>query len=170
MNKVKSGDIFLLAGSGWLDKIINFFQALYSGDKRSQFTHSGIFILDGMGYTFETTYWRTGQHNLLEEHPGSHIKILRWKGMNLPRVLEGFEAVKDQGGRIYPYHRLALFALGLARWIHWKGMVCSEIVACFLAAAGAREGYWGINVDQLNDDTDINPEWKVVYEGKPREM
>ena len=169
MGKVEAGDIFLLAGTGWVDRIINFFQALYSGDTKSEYTHCGV-VLGEDGTVFETTRWRTSIRNLFADSSGSQVKILRWSDMSPPKVELGYMAIEDQLERIYPYHRLALFALGLARWLHWKGMVCSEIVACFLAAAGERDGYWGVNVDQLNDEYTVNREWEVVYVGKPKEM
>jgi hypothetical protein len=169
MVNIKPGDIFLLEGTGWLDRFINFFQALWNGDGKSNYTHSGI-ILDEYGTTFETTEWKTKCLNLFSDHPGSEVIIFRWKNMTQPAFAQGCLNVGDQLGKIYPYFRLLLFATHIAKWFHWKKTVCSELVAKFLVGARARGSWWGINVDLLHDDCMAGDDWVLIYSGKPREM
>lgn len=166
---LRAGDIFLMEGEKFLDRLINFFQALWNGDRRSSCTHAGV-ILNDSGDTLETTNWRTGFLNLFTDHPGDSVMVFRWQGMNPWLAYVSGDAVADQVGRIYPYQRLVLFTVGLAKYIHWRGMVCSELVARFLVACGARGSWWGINVDLLHDDCLNSKEWKLIYHGKPREM
>ena len=164
MPTLQPGDIFLLNSGGWLNKTIDFFQALYSGDHKSDYIHSGV-ILDAEGKTFETTPWRTGNQNLFTTYPGSILLIARWKGITPTGLVSGYGTVRDQMGKIYPYHRLLLFAVHLARWIHWNGKVCSELVSAFLNGAGFTRQVWGVNVDDLHDEIVNNPAaWTIVFE------
>jgi len=160
--KLQPGDIFFQTSGTTLDIIINFFQALWSGDKRSIFSHTGI-VVNEDGTTFETSPWRTGYFNLNSRRGRKTIvAILRHTHM---RYLQTNLHACYLNGVIYPYWRLPLFALGLAGIVHWRNMVCSEIVADLLTNLGLRKSRWGVSVDKLLDDMMSDPNWEAVYQG-----
>jgi hypothetical protein len=167
--RLKPGDIFFLLGTTWIDAIINLWQAVTGGDKRSSVTHCGV-ILNAAGDTQETTSWRCQNLNIFQDHPGSLVYIFR--PLAPPEKLqEGIGSIKDQLGKIYPYHRWFLFVLGLAQHIHWRAMVCSEQTARHLAGAGLREAWWGISPDRLFDWAGkLTVNFWLVYFGRPIDM
>jgi hypothetical protein len=156
--KLQPGDVFFQTSGTWLDSIINFFQSLWSGDRRSVFSHCGI-VIDEDGTTFETSTWRTGFYNI-NSRRGRKTVVYVVRHMFMRRLKIAFP---NLSGRIYPYWRLPLFALGLAKYIHRRNMVCSEIVADFLYNVGIRRSYWGVSVDDLVDQIQSDPAWGEVY-------
>ena len=166
---LEQGDIFLLEGVNWFGRVTNWFQALWSRDGKASHNHAGIIVKqDGM--TFETTEYETKCLNLFADHGGSIIQLWRWRGMTASKFVAGLCEVREYEGKMYPYHRYLLFAVGLAKWIHFKGVVCSELAARFLKGAGERSGFWGVSPDMLHDRFKHSPEWEIIYEGKVREM
>jgi hypothetical protein len=164
--ELKPGDIFFKSGGTLLDSVINFFQSLWSGDNRSVFTHTGV-VLDCSGNTFETSEWRTGSYNLsASQGRKTVVAIFRHGMMGYTPAIRGCVAVDYLNGWIYPYWRLPLFALGLAKFIHGRNRVCSELVAAFLNATGMRSRpAWGVSVDQLIDEIHGAPGWELIYLG-----
>ena len=160
--KLKPGDIFFQTSGTWLDAIINFFQSLWSGDKRSIFSHCGI-VAASDGATYETSMWRTGFYNLKSRQGRKTLLcVMRHKNMDHVQYLYT-PHLSGTLHAIYPYWRLLLFAVGLAKHIHLRNMVCSEIVACFLYSHGMTDTYWGVSVDDLWDQVQTNQDWETVY-------
>ena len=160
--KLEPGDVFFQTSGNILDIIINFFQSLWSGDNRSIFSHCGI-ILYHDGETFETTGWRTGFGNL-STRQGNKTIVAIYRHREMRELAFDFSA--RLAGRIYPYWRLPIFALGLGRLIHGTNMVCSELVAEFLKRTGVRsKSPWGVSVDRLHDELQADNNWKLVYQG-----
>lgn len=167
---LKPGDLFFVGGEGWLNNLINRFQALWSTDGVTKYSHVGI-IIDDKGTTFETTSWRTGNQSLESTYAGSEIAILRWNQMWPDRVLAGLKAVEDQRGRVYPYWRLLAHALRIHGLVHFRSMECSVLVAHFLAAARCplrTSNLWRYDVEMLYDELAQAEGWSVVFAGSLR--
>ena len=76
-----------------------------------------------------------------------------------------------QRGRVYPYWRLILHAVGLAGLIHGRTMECSVITATFLRAAGfpLRDNPWTYDPDKLADELIEGTDGAFVFRGSLRE-
>jgi hypothetical protein len=90
--------------------------------------------------------------------------------MNAATFQKGFDAVYPLLGRTYPYQRLILHMLGLAKWVHFLDTpVCSELTAKFLISAGAIElegkNFWGVTPNYLVEEWRISKYIDVIFEG-----
>jgi hypothetical protein len=90
--------------------------------------------------------------------------------MNPETFKKGFDSVYPLLGRTYPYQRLLLHALGLAKWVHFlKVPVCSELTAMFLINAGAitleGKNFWGVTPNYLVEEWRISKYIDVIFEG-----
>lgn len=168
----KPGDIFFVGGGGWLNDTINFFQARFSQDGVTRYSHTGV-VTTPQGDTFETTSWRTGYQNMADTYAGSDIAILRWSSMTDEKASAGYRAVMDQKGRIYPYWRLLMHIVRLHGVVHFRSMECSVLVAHFLKRTGfslKESNLWLYDVEKLHDELLSNPNngWQTVFTGSLR--
>jgi hypothetical protein len=135
------GDIFFVRGNDWLAKVIMWFQSLYAKDKRSDWSHTGVFV-DGEN-VLETTPGLTQVRSFARNYAGSQILILRWIGMTPENHYWGLCAVADQMGLDYPEGVLLAFALGWQE--HAKtdsgALVCSQLAATDWKGAGFPLGH-----------------------------
>lgn len=163
---LKKGDVFAVKTNSWLAGVINFCQRVWSWDSESKYNHAGIIIGEN-GETFESL-GKIGRYDL-SQYEGQCIIIARHKDMDEQKFNHGFLKVKDLDGAIYPVLRLLLHFMRLAKYVHWKYPVCSELVGKFLNSAGLWRKWWGVTPDILADVWAISKYYDVVYEG-PLEM
>ncbi len=86
--------------------------------------------------------------------------------MSREMFIQAWPEISKLNGKIYPYPRLFLHAIGLAKFILWKYPVCSELVAKFEFECGIRMNLWGINPDNLADEWRISKYYDVIFEGE----
>ena len=164
-----NGDVLLLCGKQRESRIIRWFQSLWAKDGKVNYDHAAVAVSKDM--LFEATTPTIGLYDIGPEHYlGSTVKVFRCKGMTFAKASEGRRHILTLSGMKYPVHRLFLFALRLARFIHWKRMVCSEVAAKFLTDAGFCDHWWGVDVDQLHDYMESDSRFVVVFEGKLRDF
>ena len=157
------GMLFAVNSKSWLACGINWFQKAKSTDNESHYNHAGI-IVTGDGDTFEAlTKIRFGS---LDAYKGKDVIIAKHKSMTREMFIEAWPEISKLNGKVYPYPRLFLHAIGLAKFIHWKYPVCSELVAKFEFECGIRKNWWGINPDHLADEWRISKYYDVIYEGE----
>jgi hypothetical protein len=128
---LNAGDIVLTRNPNWFGKIINFIEAMQSLDHRSRYGHS-LIIVNGAGTTFEALAPRIRYRNFWECYVGTDVCVGRWNTLDHDRFTKGFQAVAKHEGQPYPTWRLFLHLLGLAKVVHWKIPVCSELCVKFL--------------------------------------
>lgn len=167
---LQPGDVFATRNPQSLGKLITFVEAIRCESKTAEYSHAGI-ILDSQGNTFEDV-WNIEQQNLFTAYKGSRVIIARWEGMNVENFRKGWDAVKGENGKIYPYWRLLLHLIGLARWIHLgSDTVCSELAEKFLINAGytmglAKKNWWGLTPQELVDEWNISKYINIIFEGE----
>lgn len=166
--ELKPGDVFASQNPQGLGKAILMAERSKSADEKAEYGHTGI-ILDASGRTLEAV-WSIRMQNLFVNYAGTKVIIARWKSMDSAAFERGWNGVKNQVGRRYPYHRLLFHLLGVARWIRFENTpVCSELTSMFLIKTGAitLEGDkpWGCTPDNLVDEWRISKFFDVIYEG-----
>jgi len=171
--ELRPGDEFATKNPMALGRLINFAQKVKAFDNDSRYTHSGI-IIDQQGATLEAL-WTVRTQNIWEAYKGERVLIVRNVHMTLPVFVAGFCKVRPHIGQWYPVHRLLLMLIGVAKWIHWKGIVCSELAAKFEAgcaeylgddeAYGFMRNHYGVNPDNLVDRWAISRYCQTVFEG-----
>ena len=169
MIALQPGDVFATRNPQGLGKAICLAESIKSEDGEATYGHTGI-IIDSSGTTFEAL-WTIKRQNLFEAYAGNQVLIARWTGMTLQAFQKGFDAVKVQEGRTYPFYRLLLHLVGLGK-IHIENQeVCSEITEHFLIAAGAITlggcNWYGLTPDNLADEWRISKYFDVLWEGMP---
>jgi hypothetical protein len=170
MDLLLPGDVFATRNPNGLGKAICLAEKLKSPDGKAEYGHTGI-IQDAQGKTLEAV-WTIAEQNLFEAYKGDRVLIARFaESENAWTLRKGFEAVCPLKNRMYPFHRLLLHAIGLARWIHWmKTPVCSELTAMFLVNTGVPMSfggnYWGITPDNLVDEWRISKHFDIIFEGE----
>ncbi len=165
---LQPGDILLFAGKGLLARLVNWVQALRAADRASEYNHAAL-VTSADGDIFHAVRWRIRYTCLKNRGRRSRVMLVRWRKMTPARFRLGMAAVAPMEGRIFPLWRQLFHALNLARIIcvgRWA--VCSELVAKFLHAAGARHRHWaGTNVDDLHDEFVGRPsQYEVIYRGR----
>ncbi len=166
---LQSGDLFATSNPQGLGKVICIAECAKSLDGEAEYGHSGI-IQDPLGKTFEAV-WHIAEQNLFDAYKGQKTIIARWRGMNEATYRIGFDAVYPLLGRHYPFQRLLLHMVGLARWVHVLDTpVCSELTAKFLINCGAimlsDKEFWGITPDNLVDEWRISKYFDVILKGQ----
>ncbi len=154
--ELRNGDVFAVNTD-------NFFQRFWSWDDESKYNHAGV-IIGATGETFESLA-TIGRYDL-SRYAGRPILIARHMEMDERRYSYGWDEVKGLEGAVYPVFRLLLHFLRLAKYIHWRYPVCSELVGKFLYGAGLWRKWWGITPDNLADVWSISKHYEVIYEGK----
>lgn len=167
------GDEFASRNPMALGSVINLAQRIKAVDDESEYTHTGI-ITDPHGATLESL-WTVTRQSIWEAYAGEKVLIVRNINMTPDVYVAGFNKIRKHVGQWYPVHRLLLHALGLAKWIHWDRIVCSELTAKFEVgcgeyigpdrAAGFMHTYHGVNPDNLVDRWKISRYFNIVFEG-----
>jgi len=165
--QLQQGDVFATKNPQSLGKAITFMEALRNESGSAEYSHAGI-IMNEKGCTFEAV-WHIEEQNLFEAYKGDKVIIARWTGMNPDNFQKGWDAVKGELGMTYPYSRLFLHLIGLARWIHLgKDTVCSELAEKFLINAGAimiaGKNWWGLTPQELVDEWRVSKYFNIIYE------
>jgi hypothetical protein len=165
--KLQAGDVFCTSNPQSLGKAIRFIESTRSADEKAEYSHAGI-IIDANGKTLEAI-WHIESQMLWDAYKGEKVLIARWSGMTPEAFQKGYDVVKSEIGMTYPYYRLLLSLFGLARIIHFKGTVCSELAQRFLINAGvitlSGQNYWGVTPDDLADEWKISKYFSIVFEG-----
>jgi hypothetical protein len=166
------GDEFATKNPMALGRIINFAQKARAVDNESEYSHTGI-ITGADGATIEAL-WTVKSQNLWEAYAGNKVLIVRNVNMTLPVCVAGIDKIRAHLGQWYPLPRLVLHALGLAKWIHWYRVVCSELTAKFETgcaeylgpdlASGFMRNHYGVTPDNLVDRWTISRYYQTVFE------
>lgn len=169
------GDEFATKNPMALGTAINFVQRAKSIDNESEYTHTGI-ITAADGTTLEAL-WTIRPQNIWEAYRGKKTFIARNINMNPAVFRAGYERVRKHIGQWYPFPRLLLHLLHVAKWVHWDRVVCSELTAKFEAGCaeyldgimtektGFMRNWYGINPDDLSDRWCISRYYNIVFEG-----
>ena len=170
---LRPGDEFATRNPMALGAVINICQAAKAPDNESTYSHTGI-IKDPAPATLEAL-WTVKSQNLWEAYKGARVLVVRNINMQPEVYKAGFEKIEKHIGQWYPAHRLILHFLGVAKWIHWDRIVCSELTAKFETgcaeflgldrAAGFMRNYYGVNPDNLVDRWKISRYYETVFEG-----
>jgi hypothetical protein len=158
-----AGMVFAVNSGSSLAHAINFFQKAKSVDNESTYNHAGI-IVGTKGRTFEAL-WKI-RYSGLDAYKGCPVIIACHKLMTEKRFEDAWPKIAKLNGNMYPFPRLPLHALGLAKYVHWKYPVCSELVAKFEFECELRRNWWGINPDNLADEWRISKHYEIIFEGE----
>lgn len=159
---LSSGMEFAVNSGSNLARAINCAQKIKAVDGESSHNHAGI-IVGNKGRTFEAL-WKIG-FSELDEYKGCNMIIVCHRLMSQRTFDDAFSRIVTFNGKIYPALRLPLHLFGLAKFIHWKYPVCSELVAKFDYECGFRRNWWGINPDNLVDEWRISKHYEIIFEG-----
>lgn len=167
----RAGDIFFCrASDGFLNQEILAVERRTDTDGDTRCTHTGIIIADS-GATLETTAGPTSIRDLAKNYAGSDVAILRWLGMTPERAKAGFESVKGQVGKQYPYGRLITAWLEIpGRFAKSGAMECDVLAASYLVGAGCPLGKdpWDYLPESLYDEMNTSPFFDKVFDGRMR--
>ena len=153
---------FAVYSGSKLAKAINCMQKIKAVDNESCYNHAGI-IVGEKGRTFEAL-WKIGFSDL-DQYKDCTMIIVKHKRMSQAMFTEAFSRIVKLNGKMYPVPRLFLHATGLAKFVHWKYPVCSELVAKFDYECGLRRNWWGINPDNLVDEWKISKYYEIIFDG-----
>lgn len=165
------GDEFATRDSAALGGLIRLVISAKSADNEATYNHTGI-ILDPQGTTLESL-WTVKRQNIWEAYRGERVLIVRNANMSPGVFTAGYAKIEPHIGQWYPAHRLVLHFLGLAKFMHWSRVVCSELTAKFEAGcaeaiphreAGFLRNWYGVNPDHLTDRWRISRFYQTVYE------
>lgn len=138
-------------------------QRLKSKDDKAEYNHA-LIVTAADGTTFESL--AKIAHYGIDGYRGCPIYIARHLEMTPERFKAGYDHVKKFDQCFYPWWRLPLHLVGLAKHIHWSYPVCSELVGRFLYEAGlSRSTGWGWSPDELADLWDESKNWKLIFKG-----
>lgn len=167
------GDEFAVHSSEPLGWAINCVQKAKAADNESTFNHTGV-ILTSDATTIEAK-WTVKQQNLWEAYRGKRCLVVRNISMDQHLFAAGYAKIEKHLGQRYPVHRLVLHLLGLAKWVHWDRVVCSELTAKFEVgcaeylgldvASGFMTNHYGVNPDHLTDRWRISRYYQTIFEG-----
>ena len=175
--QLQPGDVFCAQGSGPLFAAIRMVQWINSRDNEATYGHAAL-ILDAAGTVLDTR-WRVGRTHL-DLYQGQQVMIARpvdW--VSRCGVISGpiSESTKKLcltaiettcRGKWYPVHRLFLHLVPpVARLLHiGRWQVCSERVAAYLQAIGARpKPVGGVTPDMLADEWRRWRNFQIIFEG-----
>jgi hypothetical protein len=169
---LRPGDEFATRNPTILGKLIRCVQKAQAADNEATYNHTGI-ITDPHGATLEAL-WTTTAQNIWDDYKGERVLIVRNLNMTLPTYAAGFNKIRKHIGQWYPVPRLILHMVGLAKFVHWDRVVCSELTAKFeTGCAEYREGketgflrnWYGVNPDDLTDRWRISRYYRTIFEG-----
>ena len=169
---LRPGDEFATRNPTIMGSAIRCVQKVKAVDNESEYNHTGI-ITDPYVATLEALLTVKSQ-NLWKAYVGEKVLVVRNINMTLPVYVAGFTKIRKHIGQWYPVHRLLLQLVGLAKWIHWDRVVCSELTAKFEAgcaeylgpdrASGFMRNHYGVNPDNLVDRWKISRYYETVFE------
>lgn len=160
--KLNKGMVFAVCSDSSFARWINAVQKVKAVDNEAMYNHAGI-IVSERGRTFEAL--SKIKYSDLDGYTGSKILIARYKSMTDDMFDRAWPEIVKLNGTIYPFPRLVLHLVGLAKFVHWKFPVCSELVAKFEFEAGIRKNWWGIMPDNLADEWQMSKHYEIVYDG-----
>lgn len=159
------GDLFAVKSRDTLGAAINLLQKFWdTALDDSEYCHNGI-ITKPTGETLEAVA-TVREQNIFTAYAGKEVLIARHRSMTESRYLSGMAKVAPNVGQWYPVHRLFLHLLHLAKYVHWRAVVCSELVAKFLVGAGLRRSWFGVTTDNLTDQWKESKFYDIVFEGR----
>ncbi len=163
--KVEPGDIFFTENSWMFNWLINLYQKQSSQDGKSEYGHAGV-IIDFHGNTFEALSTYRIQ-KLFKAYKGQKILIGRHKNMTPDKALYSYNAVQWRLGKRYPWWRIFMLGLGLAKWFNVTKLGdCSETMYEQLYYAGICDKNWGGKTpDNGADMVRDFKGWSTVFEG-----
>ena len=159
---LQAGDVFAVDTGTFFGNLINAVQTFWAVDNRSEYKHAGI-VASQDGRTFEAL--ARIRYADLRDYAGRKVLIARHVHMSPELFALGFNEVRHLDGAVYPFPRLFLHLVKLAKYIHWRYPVCSELVGKFECGAGLRENWWGLMPDNLADQWRESRYYVTVYEG-----
>lgn len=162
MTALKPGDLFAVHSKSWLGSCIRAVQWFWSSDNEAAYSHVGV-IMGPHGTTLEAR-WRFKTYNI-SDYRGSRILIMRHKLMTIKRVHDGYMAVKNDVGDLYPAWRFPFFLLHLEKFCRFGNGVCSEQTGKFMKGAGFKNIVYGITPDDLADRWRIDRDMDIIFEG-----
>jgi hypothetical protein len=169
---LRPGDEFATKNPMALGALINLCQKVKATDNESEYSHTGI-ILEPGGTTLESL-WTVKSQNLWEAYRGVRVLVVRNINMTPDTYVHGIAKIRKHIGQWYPVHRLLLHLAGLAKFIHWDRVVCSELTAKFECGCAERIGefecgflrnWYGVNPDDLADRWRISRYCRTIFEG-----
>jgi hypothetical protein len=159
------GDLFAVKDRDTLGAAINFLQRFWdTALDDSEYCHNGI-ITRPTGETLEAVA-TVREQNLFDAYAGEEVLIVRHTAMTEGRFLTGMAKIAPNIGQWYPVHRLLLHLLRLAKYVHWRAVICSELVAKFLVGAGLRRSWYGVTPDNLTDQWKESKHYDIIFEGR----
>jgi hypothetical protein len=171
LSVLKAGDVICTENPMALGSAINTVSSFYSPDRKSKYTHSLIMLNEWK--TFEAT-WFVESHDLFEKYEGMPVLIGRPLDVTPNNISISIKELEDKHrNQLYPVPRLFLHLFNVAQFVHWKRLVCSELVAKFLFKIGVRNHrYFGTSPDNIADDIHrslnndrTGPAYTILYEG-----
>ena len=172
--QIKLGDTFCVGGLGehnsLLLKSISFIERLKDVQTDYHFAHSGI-ITSSTGQTFESLL--RVQYGNLSAYEGEEIIIGRAIQPVMPDYLNALNKVVEYHNQeFYPIYRLPLHLLGLAKFVHWHKVVCSELVVQYYNYVFRNyniyqfENWFGWEPGNLAYTYEYDKRFDVVYKGE----
>lgn len=161
--KLMPADVVATRSEALLGTAIRFVQKAKASDDEATYNHT-LTILAPSGRMIEAVS-HIQEGNLYEAYRGQRVLVARWVHMDDLHRAMVCDAVTKYEGRRYPWSRLFLHLLGLAKYVHWNVPVCSELTAYGLYVAGARRNWWGVMPDDLADEWRISRHYEIVFEG-----
>lgn len=165
------GDEFATRNPMTMGRLINIVQRIKAVDNESRYTHAGI-ILSKSGGTLEALWTVQSRH--ITAYAGQRMLIVRNVHMSDDVWRAGYAKIRGNIGQWYPAHRLILHLMGLAKFVHWGRVVCSELAAKFETGCagylgegnyGFLRNWYGVNPDNLADRWRDSRHYQVLFEG-----
>lgn len=178
MIEIRPGDYFCVRTKSPISMPIIIMEKRFSIDKQAEYNHAGI-IVKSDGTTYESL--KRIAHYDINFYRGCKILIARHRFMTEEAFEKGYKEVLRWNRKAYPWWRLLLFPVGMARCFHPLGIpVCSELsrehqvhsgvvdaelIAMHLEAAGVKQDGYGWTPDQLADEMRKSKFYDVIFEG-----
>lgn len=160
-----AGDLFAVKSRDALGTAINLLQKFWdTALNDSEYSHNGI-LTKPTGETLEAVA-TVREQNIFTAYAGEEVLIARHRSMTESRFLSGMAKVAGNVGQWYPVHRLLLHFLRLAKYVHWRSVICSELTAKFLVGAGLRRSWYGVTPDNLTDQWKDSKHYDIIFEGR----
>jgi hypothetical protein len=178
----KPGDCIMTSNPDGLGWLIKKFQELH-GDP-AFYTHIAIVTVETnlRHEPFILEAYKTLDFRPLRHYIGKPVCLLSHRDMTPTLYLKGFEEIRKDIGRKYPYRRLILYSIDtlcnrflnmfhvkpkvfLSQWIKFSAQ-CAEWYAKLLVGAGLMEEWGGVDPDWFDDARQAHPDvWITKLEG-----
>lgn len=160
--KLEKGDCFVVKTDGAVSAPIRLVEKVKDLCGEAVYNHAGIIISEA-GDTFESL--QRIDHYTIHDYKGSQILIFRHISMTDTLFEKGWAAIAGYDGKMYPWWRMPLFLLGIAKWVHCTYPVCSELLKKFEWGCGIVKHWAGYTPDNIADEVAISRYYTVKYEG-----